>query len=211
MHKERTDKFRKILLEERNSILETIDLMDKNSGDRQEFSTELSLYDNHPADIGTEVFIAGHNANLRGNEEVLLSKVENALSKVKSGEYGKCEECGKEIDEERLEIIPYASMCIKCENEDKENDTFRDKLGYRPIEEENLRYPYGRTFKDSSKNEEVIFDGEDSWQAVDRFNRVAGDPSYGTGDQLGILDEDEDVGAVEEVEKISEDYYRQQL
>lgn len=173
--------FKKRLLEERESKLETIDLMDKNSGDRQEFSTELSLYDNHPADIGTEVFIQAQTNNLRGNEKVLLDKIDDALVKLESGEYGKCEDCNKYIDEERLDIIPFASKCIDCEKESSDN-SIQGSQGYRPID-------------------------EDSWQAVDRYNRITGDPSYGTLDQMGVLTEDEDIGAVEEVEKISEEYY----
>lgn len=38
-----------------------------------------------------------------------------ALEKIDTGAYGKCESCGREIDEERLEIIPEAERCVACQ------------------------------------------------------------------------------------------------
>ncbi len=43
-----------------------------------------------------------------------LAKVEHALEKFEKGTYGKCENCGKPIDPERLEVLPQASLCMKC-------------------------------------------------------------------------------------------------
>ncbi|RLC34937.1 hypothetical protein DRH14_01925 [Candidatus Shapirobacteria bacterium] len=38
-----------------------------------------------------------------------------ALSRLKIGKYGVCEECGKMIDTDRLAIKPEATLCVKCE------------------------------------------------------------------------------------------------
>lgn len=43
-----------------------------------------------------------------------LTKIDNALIRIQEDEYGKCENCGGEIGEKRLEAIPYADLCIKC-------------------------------------------------------------------------------------------------
>jgi DnaK suppressor protein len=43
-----------------------------------------------------------------------LSKVEHALDKIEKGTYGTCDNCGKAIDPERLEVLPQASLCMKC-------------------------------------------------------------------------------------------------
>lgn len=55
--------------------------------------------------------------------ELKLKDVNSALEKISaqggpasSGEYGKCENCGKEIEEERLKAVPEAKLCIKCNN-----------------------------------------------------------------------------------------------
>ena len=47
--------------------------------------------------------------------ELRLQDVNNALDKIKKGTYGKCEKCGKEIREERLEIYPEARLCSDCQ------------------------------------------------------------------------------------------------
>ncbi|WP_427338533.1 TraR/DksA C4-type zinc finger protein [Caloranaerobacter sp. DY30410] len=209
MDKRRLEHFRKLLLEEKHKILETIDKMNENEPNisMQDYFDELSMYDNHPADIGTETFIVGQMMNLKNNEENLLRQIEDSLNRIENGTYGICEKCGKKINEERLEIIPYAKFCIECANKEIPLEKTMD---YRPVEEEVLGYPFGRSYRDITIEDEVEFDGEDSWQAVARFNEVKGDPSYSTGDNQGIFDEKE-AGIVEEVDKISNEYYKGQL
>ncbi|MDZ4957311.1 yteA family sporulation protein, partial [Clostridium perfringens] len=81
-----------------------------------ENSSELSFYDNHPADIATETFEAEMGRALEANEVSLLHKINDALRSIDEGSYGKCKKCGKDIDEERLEFLPYAENCIECQD-----------------------------------------------------------------------------------------------
>lgn len=41
-------------------------------------------------------------------------RVQEAISRIDRGEYGICELCGEPIKKERLQAIPYSSMCVKC-------------------------------------------------------------------------------------------------
>ena len=43
----------------------------------------------------------------------LLRKVDHALDRVADGDYGMCEVCGKSIPIERLDVLPYATLCIE--------------------------------------------------------------------------------------------------
>ena len=45
---------------------------------------------------------------------VTLADVERALEKLGEGTYGICDSCGEPIGEERLEAIPWATLCISC-------------------------------------------------------------------------------------------------
>ena len=45
----------------------------------------------------------------------MLESIEEALARIENGTYGTCERCGKQIAEERLEAIPYATRCIDCQ------------------------------------------------------------------------------------------------
>ena len=50
-----------------------------------------------------------------GNEATIeLIKINRALDRMKEGEYGYCVGCGAEIPEGRLEVMPYADLCVKC-------------------------------------------------------------------------------------------------
>ena len=44
-----------------------------------------------------------------------LSRMDEAERKLADGSYGTCEDCGEEIDEERLKVQPYAICCVKCQ------------------------------------------------------------------------------------------------
>ncbi|MBI3600634.1 MAG: TraR/DksA family transcriptional regulator [Nitrospinae bacterium] len=47
-------------------------------------------------------------------EREQLKEVDESLEMIESGEYGLCVECGEDIPEKRLELIPYAKLCITC-------------------------------------------------------------------------------------------------
>ncbi len=48
--------------------------------------------------------------------ETRIKDINSALDKIKSGKYGVCEKCGKEIDKERLIAMPEAKFCLKCQS-----------------------------------------------------------------------------------------------
>jgi DnaK suppressor protein len=50
-----------------------------------------------------------------------LAHIENALARMKAGEYGVCEVCAKKIPMARLDALPYATMCIECQREIERN------------------------------------------------------------------------------------------
>jgi DnaK suppressor protein len=43
-----------------------------------------------------------------------LEEINAAIDRIESGAYGRCLECGSQIDKRRLEAIPYTSLCIDC-------------------------------------------------------------------------------------------------
>lgn len=79
----------------------------------QESSGELSMYDNHPADMGTALFDREKDRALNEHAESKIRKIEMALQAIKDGQYGKCQICDKDIPFERLLIVPYTTYCIE--------------------------------------------------------------------------------------------------
>lgn len=76
---------------------------------------------NHMADDGTEAFDQAASLALHLNDQTLLAQVDAALARMDRGEYGICERCGNEIDFARLKAIPYATLCIRCQQFVEEN------------------------------------------------------------------------------------------
>lgn len=52
--------------------------------------------------------------SLEQNTLELLGKVERALARIEEGGYGICESCGKAIPMERLDVLPYSTLCVDC-------------------------------------------------------------------------------------------------
>jgi RNA polymerase-binding transcription factor len=51
---------------------------------------------------------------LDGEAKITIQKIDHALLGIRNGTYGICEKCGEPISEARLEIIPYATLCVEC-------------------------------------------------------------------------------------------------
>jgi len=68
----------------------------------------------HLGDLGTEVYLQELNATLLENEAYLRGEVLAALERIERGTYGDCENCGRKILEERLDLLPYTNYCTPC-------------------------------------------------------------------------------------------------
>ena len=59
---------------------------------------------------------------LRGREQKLLKKIDEAISRIDTGTYGVCESCGGEISIKRLEARPVTTLCIECKTRQEEEE-----------------------------------------------------------------------------------------
>lgn len=123
-------------------------LQQKERENTSEATGELSLYDNHPADVGTELFERGKDLALVEKLERELDDVTTAIRKIENGTYGICEVTGKPIPLERLLANPTAKTIVEYASEQR-----RD----RPVEEDVLTF--------APKDE-----GEDAYLKVAEFN-----------------------------------------
>ena len=85
-----------------------------------EESTEASLadatgevgFDEEFADAGSFTFERERDLSLVGNTKDLIDKVEHALARIDTGRFGRCEACGGPIEAERLDALPYTTLCL---------------------------------------------------------------------------------------------------
>jgi len=66
------------------------------------------------ADAGSMRLEYAKELSIERNASDLLHKVEHALRRIESGDYGICEVCGEAIPVARLEVLPYATTCVTC-------------------------------------------------------------------------------------------------
>jgi DnaK suppressor protein len=50
----------------------------------------------------------------------MLREIDSALEKLKGGSYGTCEDCGRIIGVKRLEVVPFARLCVRCKSKEEE-------------------------------------------------------------------------------------------
>ncbi|WP_433946666.1 TraR/DksA C4-type zinc finger protein [Paenibacillus sp. SN-8-1] len=122
---------------------------------------ELSAVDNHPAEVGTETFERSRDMAIDENLDYQLDQVNQALERMKNGEYGTCLTCGNEIPFERLEAIPYTAYCI-------EHTPERTVSEDRPVEEEVMTLPPKGAGEHRQQNA-GRFDDADAWHTVEQF------------------------------------------
>ncbi|KGP75697.1 transcriptional regulator [Desulfosporosinus sp. Tol-M] len=191
----------KTLREERADAIQTAsELLNE---DMRESLGELSLIDNHPADIATEVYQRSRDIAQYDRLTHRVEAIDVALERFDQGEYGRCEHCGHDIPLERLEALPYTTVCAECSREEEMEE--QHSLHRVPVENELLNRPFSRTFNDGT--DQVEFDGEDSWQAVARYGTSDSAQDLGTNrdveDPSDVYeDADEVIGAVQYIETI---------
>jgi RNA polymerase-binding protein DksA len=111
MDAETREQLRKVLLEERESLREQLRDLGVNPDDRT--SVELQ-FDQGFADSAQTTAERHRVMSIVQGLRANLADVEHALRRMDAGTYGSCENCGREISEERLEAIPFARLCIDC-------------------------------------------------------------------------------------------------
>ncbi|TMK32745.1 MAG: hypothetical protein E6G32_14440 [Actinobacteria bacterium] len=113
-----TDRFRDVLLQERQRVKAAIDnLHEENPGSIGDETGEDAVYDNHLADTATVTYDRELDYTLEENSEHVLAEIEAALKRIDDGTYGVCTNCGEPIAVERLEARPWATLCIDCKRQ----------------------------------------------------------------------------------------------
>ncbi len=206
-----TNHYRELLERNKAEISHTINLMKENdTAEQDKYSpSELSNYDNHPAEMGTELYQTEHNNALKVHEEHLLKDIDDAISRIDKGTFGKCAFCGNDIGEERLEVIPYTRLCIECEDNKVVKPHILNNI--RPNEELVLDTPMGRKYLNRQE--------DDEHEGMDQLNDLM---KYGSADSpqdMGGYHDYKDFytndtdrqGIVDDMDQVSNDEYKRQL
>lgn len=117
MHrKEFIQKMQQVLLRRRSALRQSL------SGELSQFNISSDRHVGDEIDAALDTDYGLINANLAEVESQELANIDAALERIREGTYGICEGCEKRIPVARLQAIPYARLCVKCQQE-------QDKLG----------------------------------------------------------------------------------
>ena len=104
--------FRQILLAWKQSLMEEVD---RTVHHMQDEATNFP----DPNDRATQESEFSLELRTRDRERKLIKKIDEALERIETHEYGYCEACGVEIGIRRLEARPTATLCIDCKTLDE--------------------------------------------------------------------------------------------
>jgi YteA family regulatory protein len=148
-------------------------------------SGELSQYDNHPADSGTELYEREKDIALDGHLKEELSDIEYSLKQMEEGTYGVCDVTGQEIPIKRLEALPTARTI-------KEASPNQLVSRDRPVEEDVLN-SMEENYSEETSNE---INDPNAYYEVASFNE-----NSMTYEDSSLIDNRDKTGYVEEYEQ----------
>jgi len=122
MNKKSLEQLERRLLEEREQVLKELGFFDENYHDTtRTASGDLSAYSFHMADQGTDAMEREKAFLFASQEGRHLYQIDSALRRLykEPDGFGKCELCGEGIKWERLEALPYATLCIDCKEREE--------------------------------------------------------------------------------------------
>jgi DnaK suppressor protein len=121
MKKEELEKYEKLLLKKREELLEELKISKSQFSETTKDATgDLSSYSYHMADQGTDAMEREKAFLFASKSGRLLYHIDEALRRLRKGDFGNCQNCGKPIQKARLEAVPHARLCIECKEREEE-------------------------------------------------------------------------------------------
>jgi DnaK suppressor protein len=116
---ERLEKVRKMLIEQKQEILQKI----------RGRKTQLESQGGDFIDVATGSLEHELNYIFEEREREKLQNIDEALARIKEGTYGECDECGDDIELERLLALPFTHLCLDCKSKQERQKKLRIYAG----------------------------------------------------------------------------------
>ena len=109
MDKKRLDYYKKKLVARREELMRTIARTEE-EGRQADDDQTVDLADK-AANSYTKEFLFG----MTNTDRTILNMIDEALKRIKANEYGLCANCQEEMQQKRLEAVPWAKHCVSCQ------------------------------------------------------------------------------------------------
>ena len=88
-------------------------------GDHQQGELNSASGDQHIADHASDMVDRELDGGLEENAVGIVRAIDAALARIEDGSYGLCTSCAEPIPEERLDAVPYATLCVACKRDEE--------------------------------------------------------------------------------------------
>src|SRR6185295_13963801 len=110
MDKRRTKVFRDKLLGRREGLVGQVQAAELYSRERDAEATQ------DPADMAANAYTKELLVSMSDNDRQLLNLIDEALERMDDSGFGKCVRCGQALPDKRLEAVPWARHCVRCQD-----------------------------------------------------------------------------------------------
>jgi DnaK suppressor protein len=110
MDKRRVKTYRDRLLGRREGLVGQVMEAEMYSRERDSEATQ------DPADMAANAYTKELLVSMSANDRRLLELIDESLERIEAGEYGDCVHCGEPVQEKRLEAVPWARHCLRCQD-----------------------------------------------------------------------------------------------
>jgi len=115
---------RERLESERADLASTVErIKERLAVPQRESGGDIALADQHPADVASETEARELDLARQNMFEARVGLIDQALRRLERGEYGKCVICGREIPQERLDLVPETPFCIEDAEREQQSST----------------------------------------------------------------------------------------
>ena len=114
MDKKRLDLYKKRLLDRKEQLQ---DIVSRAEQDGREADEQVA---NDIADKATNSYTKEFLFKKSNDDRFILSLIQEALERMEAGGFGVCVECGGEMQQKRLEAVPWARHCIGCQEKQEQ-------------------------------------------------------------------------------------------
>lgn len=109
--------FKKLILKKKEEVLDQIKHISEDAlkKSQKEASGDISGYTFHMADVATDTYDREFSLGLVSNDREALYELDDALKRIEEETFGICESCKSFISKTRLKAVPFARLCVKCQ------------------------------------------------------------------------------------------------
>ncbi len=108
----KTKEMRARLLDRRETMLSGME-------NKIRYRSSASAAKGDSSDLAAEALDSDTAMQLAASDSSEVAQIDKALQNIEKGTYGHCEACDEDIPWQRLDALPYATLCVKCKEREE--------------------------------------------------------------------------------------------